>query len=60
MDEEELAEERRVVSELEVEDAGASRAPGSVTGKHRSTGRLLVSLSLSDESIFIVRHCGRI
>lgn len=38
MDEEELAEERRVVSELEVEDAGARSAPGSVTGKDTSMG----------------------
>lgn len=33
MDEEELAEERRVVREAEEEDTGASRAPGRVTGK---------------------------
>lgn len=32
MDEEELAEERRVVREVEVEDTGARRAPGRVTG----------------------------
>lgn len=35
MDEEELAEERRVVSEVEVEDTGARRAPGRVTGTDR-------------------------
>lgn len=33
MDEEELAEERRVVREAEVEDTGARRAPGRVTGE---------------------------
>lgn len=33
MDEEELAEERRVVRKAEVEDTGARRAPGRVTGK---------------------------
>lgn len=32
MDKEELAEERRVLREDEVEDTGARRAPGRVTG----------------------------
>lgn len=35
IDEEELAEERRVVREVEVEDTGARSAPGRVTGTDR-------------------------
>lgn len=56
MDEEELAEERRVVREVEVEDTGASRAPGRVTGTDRP---MMWCYSILYPSS-IVQHCGRI
>lgn len=52
MEEEELAEERRVVSKLEVEEAGARRAPGRVTGRGTQRSGWLVV----DRFIWIVAH----
>lgn len=42
MEEEELAEERRVVREAEEEETGARSAPGSVTGETGSGEKYLI------------------
>lgn len=56
IDEEELAEERRVVRKAEVEDTGARRAPGRVTGKQMYIVILHVT-HIDCNALKIIKEC---